>query len=185
MKRALPWIVGGLLVVAAGAVTAAIPSTVDQRAAFIVAGGADEPVTSRTLTAAVLDAAFTERVTVADSEWSADGNWLIVTLVASAPQTEVDAGIHLATLEIDGRAFHASERPGTSLVGTDLHVGTDTVGTMAFELPDDIRGGEGELRLTTEYFTPRLDDVVALRLSLDGLPTTPSFEIEEPQLGAP
>lgn len=183
MKATRSWAIGIALIIAAGAVSVVTTAALDQRAPFVVTGAAGEEVTSRSLTAVVQDASFTNRVTAGD--WHADGNWLVVTLVASAPQTEVDAVIELATLEVDGQVFQASERPGASIVGTPLHVGTDTVGTLTFQLPERVRGGDALLRLSTTMSTPRLDDLVALPVSLDGLPAEGNIDIEDPLLGAP
>ena len=183
MRKTLPWVVGVALAIAAGAVSVATTSMVDQRAPFVVTGAVGDEVTSRSLPAVVHDATFTNRVRAGD--WHADGNWLVVTLVASAPQTEVDAAIELATLEADGQIFQASERPGRSLVGARLHVGTDTVGMLAFELPERVRGGDAVLRLSPTVASPRLDDLVVLPLPLDGLPSEGNIDIEDPQWGAP
>ncbi|WP_300265416.1 hypothetical protein [Microbacterium sp.] len=183
MTPARSWASGIALAVAACAVSVVATTAFDQRAPFVVSGAVGEQVSSRALTAAAADVRFADRVTVDD--WHADGRWIVVTVVASAPQTEVDAVIELATLEVDGQVFQASERPGTSLVRTDLHVGTDTVGMLAFEVPERISDDEGLLRLSTTYATPRLDDLVVLPIFLDDAPTEPSIEIEDSHLGAP
>jgi hypothetical protein len=149
------------------------------------ADAGDGVATSRTLTAAVVDVIRTEQVTMAAPEWDAEGNWLVIELTVAAPTTEVDAAIGVASLLIDGRLFQASERPPASLVDTDLRVGTDTVGMLAFELPADLRTGTGELRLSGRYPTPELDDVLVFPIDLDQAPVEPTVEIEEPRLGTP
>ncbi|MBO9624936.1 MAG: hypothetical protein J7484_01025 [Microbacterium sp.] len=184
MSRARPWILGAALVLAAALVSAIIPSEDSTYAAFLIRGdhrGAD----ARTLSATVIGTTLTDRVVSADGEWAADGNWLVVELTASSPRTEVDAEIQLATLHVDGLVFQASERIPDSLLKEQLHVGTDTSGVIAFELPDGIRHGEAELRLTTEYATPQLDDVVAVPFSLDDADTAPSVDLRRTALGAP
>ncbi|PVE94674.1 hypothetical protein [Microbacterium sp. TPD7012] len=184
--RALPWVIGAVLVLVAGVVTAATPPEQALLDPFVVRGAADGgPATSRTLAAVVVDVTRTEQVTMTDEEWEAEGNWLVVELAVSAPTTEVDAAIGVASLLIDGRVFQASERPPATLVATDLRVGTDTVGMLAFELPDELRSGVGELRLSGRYPTPELDDVIAFRVDLDQASTAPSVEIEAPRLGTP
>ena len=186
MRRALPWLVGGALALAAGIVTAGTPGDEVYRAPFLIHGAGDgQPVSSRTLTAALLNASFAERVTVDAAEWHADGNWLVVTVAASAPQTEVGARIQLATIVIGDRVFQSSERPGNSITEADLRIGIDTVGTLAFELPPDATTGTGELRLTTSHSTPVLGDVIVLPVSLDDLPTAENVDLEDPTLGAP
>ncbi|HWV48743.1 MAG TPA: hypothetical protein VN035_04745 [Microbacterium sp.] len=179
MKGAVPWVLGAALVVAAGAAVALTPPDVALSQAFSIRGGEGDLVTGRTLTAQVRDAAFTERVVAGD--WAAEGNWLVVTVAASAPQTEVDAAISLAKLEIGDRTFHASERVRDSLLGAALRVGTDTVGMLAFELPADVDAGDAELSLITSYSTPQLDDVVVLPVSLDDLPSEAEIEITSPE----
>ena len=180
MRRAAPWAVGAALVIAAGATVALTPSDIALSQAFLIRGGAGDVVTGRTLTAQVRDAAFADRVTTGGGDWAADGNWLVVTVAASAPQTEVDAAINLATLKIGDRTFHASERTRDSLLREPLRVGTDTVGMLAFELPAGVDAGDAELRLITTYFTPQLDDVVVLPVSLDGVPSEAEIEITAP-----
>lgn len=183
MKRALPWLLGAALALTAGAITVGTPGDEVYRTPFLIHGSSEQhPVTSRTLTAMRIDASFTDRVTVADADWHADGNWLIVTIAASAPRTELDARIRLATLVIDDRVFQSSERPGGSMTETDLRVGIDTVGMLAFELPPDLQTGHGELRLTTSFATPVLDDVVVLPMSLDDLPRVQNVDLTTPTL---
>lgn len=184
-RRATPWIVGAGLVIAAGVVSAATPPEQTLLDPFAVSGSVGQTVTVRTLTATVVEVARTERVTMPANEWEAAGNWVVVELAVSAPTTEVGAAIGVASLEIDGRLFQASERPPATLVGTNLRVGTDTVGMLAFELPDDLRSGGGELRLSGRYPTPELDDVITFPLHLDQIETTSSIEIEQPRLGKP
>lgn len=183
--RALPVLIGAGLVLVAGAVTAATPPESALLDPFTIEATDDGIATARTLVATVVDVTRTERVTVAGSEWVAEGNWIVIELAVSAPTTEVDAAIGVASLLIDGRLFQASERPPTTLVGTALRVGTDTVGMLAFELPADLRSGTGELRLSGRYPTPELDDVVVFPVDLADVPTAPAVEIEEPRLGAP
>lgn len=185
MRRALPWILGGLLVIAAGAITAVTPDDESLVGATVQRGSFGDTVESRTLIATASDATFADELAVPSSDWSADGNWLIVTVVASAPTTEVDSAIQLATLVVGDRVFHSSERPSASLKGTPLRVGIDTVGTLAFELPPDVTTGTAELRLTTSYVTPELDDLVAIPFVLDDLERTASIEFVDSGVSAP
>lgn len=184
MKRPLTWIAGAALALTAGVLTAVTPSDDAVLAPFLAHGRAGDEVASRTLIATVEDATFADRL-VTDEDWEAEGNWLVVTVVASAHTTEVEAEIRLASLVIGDRTFHASERPSSSLLDVPLRVGTDAVGALAFELPDDLRTGTGELRLTTRYSTPELDDMVAVAITLDGLPREDRIEMPEPGLVTP
>jgi hypothetical protein len=180
MRRLLPWAAGAALVVAAGVVTAVTPDAGAQNAPFLVRGAMEQTVTARNLIVRVDGATFADRITVADDDWEAAGNWLVVDLSAAARTTEVDAELMLVKLVADGREFIASERPSTSLVGSDLRVGLGTGGTVAFELPADVVSGAGELRLSLPYATPHLDDVIVVPLDLDGVPRTGSIDIVEP-----
>ncbi|MDN3445160.1 hypothetical protein [Microbacterium sp. APC 3901] len=185
MRRATPWLLGAALVVAAGAVTAVTPTDEDVIGPTEVHGSFGDPVESRTLIAAATEATFADEVVVPGADWSAEGNWVVVTVAASAPHTEIDAAVNLATLTIDDRVFQASERPDATLTSASLRVGVDTVGTLAFELPPDVISGEAELRLTSSYFTAELDDLITIPLDLDDLPRTPSVELDDPELSAP
>lgn len=188
MKKALPWLAGAALAAAAGVITVASPSPDALRAPILVHGWFDPDAASqqtavtRTLAAAVTDASFTERVEIDD--WSAEGNWLVVTIAASAPRSELDSGIELATLRIGDEVFHASERVRDTLRGEKLRIGIDTIGMLAFELPADIAAGEAELRLSSSYLTPRLDDVTAVTIPLGQLPTASSIEITPPEVAS-
>jgi len=185
MRRRTPWLVGAALVVAAGVLTAVTPTDDDVIGPTVVRGAFGDPVESRTLIAAATDATFADQVAVSGGDWSAEGNWLVVTVIASAPRTEVDAAIQLATLTIDDRVFQASERPDATLTSTPLRLGIDTVGTLAFELPPDLTSGQADLRLISSYFTAELDDVIAIAVELDDLPRTPSLELDDPELRIP
>lgn len=185
MKRALPWLAGIALVAVAGALTLAIPSDDSLTDPLLVRGSGDDELASRTLRVAIQESSFAEEIAVPASEWSAEGNWLLVTLEASAPQSETGAAINLATLTVDGRVFQASERPSDSLLHTRLHVGTALVGTLAFELPTGLRGGTAELRLSSTTPTPLLDDVIVITVDLDDLPVAQDVDLVTPEWAAP
>jgi len=184
-SRAVPLLLGAALVIGAGVVTAVTGPEASLLDPFTVGAADDGTATARTLAAEVTEVTRTERVTVAGSEWEAEGDWLVIELAVSAPTTEEDAAIGVASLLVDGRLFQASERPPATLVGTDLRVGTDTVGMVAFELPADLRSGTAELRLSGRYPTPELDDVIVFPIDLADAATASAVEIEEPRLGAP
>ncbi|GAT73650.1 hypothetical protein [Microbacterium hydrocarbonoxydans] len=179
------WLAGAGLVLVAGLVSGLTPAEESLYDPVLVRAGAGEQATGRTLIAAVAGTSFADEIVADDGDWRAEGNWLVVEIVASAPRTEDDAEVPLATLRVDGRVYQASERPPDTMVDAQLHVGTDTVGFLAFELPDGLRSGTGELRLTSQYSTPELDDVLAFTLSLDESPSVASIELAEPRIGAP
>lgn len=180
MRKTLPWVLGAALLAVAGALTLAVPSDDALTEPFLVSGTVGEEITSRTLQVIVGESEFTDRLVVPGSEWSAEGNWLVVPVEASAPHSETGANIGLATLTIDGVTFQASERPASSLLKAPLHVGTPIVGGLAFELPDGLRSGTAELRLGPTSSTPVLDDVVDVRLNLDVLAASDERELEAP-----
>lgn len=182
MKRALPWALGAALVIVAGAVTAMTPNDDALVGPIVKRGSFGDAVESRTLIATASDATFADEVAVPDADWSAEGNWLVVTVSVSAPSTEVGAAINLATLVVDDRVFQASERPEATVTATPLRVGIDTVGTLAFELPPEVTSGAAELRLTSSYYTAELDDLVAIRFTLDDLPRAPGVELADSEL---
>lgn len=184
MKASLAWTIGAALVISAGVVTVITPDADAQSAPFLVHGDAEQSVSSRGLVVRIEDAAFADRVTVEDADWQVDGNWLVVRLSAAARETEVDSALELAVLVVDGRRFVASERPPTSLIGTDLRVGLGTTGMLTFELPADLTGGDAELRLSLPYSTPRLDDVIVVPLNLDAVPREGAIDIVAPEIGA-
>lgn len=178
------WLVGAALVVAAALLSAITPSDDEITGPFLARGSEGEQTTARTLSAQVLSVTFADQV-VSERGYESDGNWLVVELAASAPRTEEEAEMALAALHVDGLVFHASEQMRGSLRGARLHVGTDTVGVLAFELADEVRAGDAELWLTSEGRTPRLDDVLVLPLSLDDAPRVDSVEITKPEIADP
>lgn len=181
MSGARRWIAGAALVLCAGLATALTPpadSTYDE---FLVGDGA--AAAGRTLSASLTGATFARTVVSSDGDWRADGHWLIVELTASAPRSEVDAEVVLATLHVGGTVFQASERVPDTLAKRQLRVGTDTAGVLVFELPDDVTDGTAQVRLSTAYSTPQLDDVLVLSLPLDDLPAASLVELSEPMVG--
>lgn len=186
MRRpASAWLIGTGLVAIAALVSGITPPETSLYDPILVRGAAEDTVSSRTLIATVTGASFADEIVSPDGDWQAEGNWLVVEVVASAPTTEEDAEIPLATLRVDGLVFQASERPEDTLMDARLHVGTDTVGVIVFELPEGLRSGAGELRLSSRYSTPELDEVIALPLSLDEASAVATIELSEPTVGAP
>ncbi|WP_144874472.1 hypothetical protein [Microbacterium sp. 1.5R] len=183
-NRALPWIIGAALVVGGGALVALTPDDDAVVAPIERHGAIGETTTSRALIATAVDTRFAKTIET-DDGWSAEGHWLVVAVHASAPETEVDASIRLATLAVGDRVFQASERPSASLVGSPLRVGIDTGGMLAFELPADVDSGTAELRLTPDYYTAELDDLVVITLPLDGIAREDTVEITRSGLVAP
>lgn len=184
-RTASAWLLGTGLVVVAGLLSGITPPGDSLYEPILIRGDAQDTVSSRTLIASVSDSSFADEIIADGGDWQAVGNWLVVEVVASAPQTEEDARIPLATLLVDGRVFQASERPPETLLDAPLHVGTDTVGVLVFDLPEGLRSGTAELRLSSRYSTPELDDVIAIPLPLDEASAVASIELDEPRVGAP
>ena len=105
-----------------------------------------------------------------DRIWTADGNWLVVDLVASARVEAASLG--LATLTVDGRTWTASERP-TSMRQEWLQPGLGRSGSLAFELPASLRSGAGQLRLGMGSLGAELDSQLVLPIDLGELPLEP------------
>lgn len=185
MNRATPWLIGAGLVLAAGLVSGITPPEDSLTDAFPVHGSADQVVTTRTLVARVVQSSFAERLSDERDEWDAEGNWLVIEIAASARQSELDAEIGLASLLVDGRVFHASERLPDSLLRSPLRVGVDTTGLIAFELPASLRSGTAQLRLSAGYFTPSLDDVIMIPIDLEAAERTGTVELTAPKVGTP
>lgn len=183
-RKAVATVAAAGLIVGALAVTAAIPAEQRLTAPFVIAGDGSSALTSRTIIATVTEWNFADSITF-DDEWSAEGNWLVVTLSASAPHTEDDAQIGLATLTVDGRTYTASERVPESLWRYPLRVGIGTSGVLAFELPAGVRSGSAELRLSSNDTTPALDDVISISVNLTTLDHRERLTISSPTVGAP
>ena len=186
MRRALATVLGATgLIAGALVVTAITPTEQSLTGPFFVKADASGVAHARLLEVSVIDYAFATTVVAPDEDWSADGNWLIVTLSAAAPLTEDDAEIGLATLTIGSRTISASERVPDSLWQYPLRVGIETTGVLAFELPTDIPTASAELRLAPGHTTPALDDVIAISLDLSEAEHHESVDVFSPTVGAP
>lgn len=183
MRRAAQWWIGGGLVVVAGLISGITPSDQALLDPFAQRGAAEEEIVARTFLTHGAEWSFADRVTVEEDEWSADGNWLVIEVTASARTTEVGTELSLASLTVDGRIYHSSERTPESLLRTPLRVGIPTTGMLAFELPAGVRTGTAELRLSTDISTPWLDDVISIPIDLDAADTTKVIDIPEPEVG--
>ena len=166
MNRWATWGVGAALVAAAWGVALVTPAEDAEEAPFPVTVEVGERGVGRNVAVTVTDVRRAETVTA--GEWSAHGNWLVVDLEAEAVVSEFGALLALATIEVDGRTFRASERPESMLRGP-LSVGIPRSGSIAFELPDDVAGGAGELRMG-QMTDERLDSVIVVPVDLDAYP---------------
>ncbi|HEX5729663.1 hypothetical protein [Microbacterium sp.] len=173
MKRWVGWVLGAALVAAAWGVAAVTPGEDASEDPFRVTAEIGEVAVGRNLAINVLDVRRAERVLA--GSWSADGNWVVVDLEAEAVESEFGTLLTLATLEIDGRIFSASERP-ESLVRASLSVGIPQTGSLAFELPENLDAARGILQFGLDA-DPRLDSVIALEIDLDAIAVEPAVDL--------
>jgi hypothetical protein len=174
MNRWATWGIGAALVAAAWGVALVTPAEDAEEAPFPVTVALGERGAGRNVAVTVTDVRRAEAVTAGD--WSARGNWLVVDLEAEAVLSEFGALLALATIDLDGRTFRASERPESMLRGP-LSVGIPRTGSIAFELPEDVGGGAGELRLG-ETTDERLDSVIVVPVNLDEYPVESEAELQ-------
>jgi hypothetical protein len=116
----------------------------------------------RNIAVTVADIRRAERVSA--GEWTAEGNWVIVDFDVEAVVSEFGTLLTLATLDVEGRTFSASERPDSLLRGA-LAVGIPRSGSVAFELPDDLDAGPAVLTFGLDT-DPRLDSLIVLECDL-------------------
>jgi len=173
MRRAAAWAVGAGLVGVAWGVAAFTPADDASEAPFPVSVAVGERGEGRNVAITVED--IRRAANVSAEGWSAKGNWVVVDLDAAAVTSESGTALRLITLETAGRIFSASERP-ESLAAQPLAVGIPRSGSVAFELPDDIEGGDAVLTfgLSTD---PRLDSLIVLQVDLDEIEVQTDAEL--------
>ncbi len=181
MRPWATWGIGAALVAAAWGVAVITPAEDAEEAPFAVAVEVGEPGVGRTIAITVSDVRRAENVSA--GEWSAEGNWFVVDLDAEAVATEFGTLLALATLEVDGRTFRASERPD-SLLRSPLSVGIPVSGSLAFELPDGLTAGSGVLRFGASTDV-RLDSVITVAVDLADAPVAREAELRADRLGRP
>lgn len=163
MKAWAAWTAGVALVAAAWGVSAATPPTDAKEAPFTTTTQIGHPGLGRNIAVTVTGVRRAKTVTAGG--WRASGNWLIVDLDAAAVRTERAAVLGRATYTQNGMTFSASERPPVSLRGIPLRVGIPQSGSVAFELPENMRGGSGMLSFSLST-DDRLDSVIDVPVSL-------------------
>lgn len=166
MRTWAAWAIGAALVAAAWGVAAITPGDDASQSPFPVDAEVGERAVGRNIALTVLDVQRAE--TLRAGAWAADGNWVIIDLDVEAVVSEFGSLLQLATLEVDGRTFGASERPD-SLLRSALSVGIPRSGSLAFELADEVTGGTAVLRLG-EAIDPRLDSIILLEIDLAEIP---------------
>jgi hypothetical protein len=162
MRRWATWAIGAALVATAWGVAAVTPPEEAAESPFPVAVAVGERGEGRNLAITVDDIHRAESVSA--GEWTAEGNWVVVDLDAEAVVSEFGTLLTLATLEVDGRTFSASERPESLLRGP-LAAGIPRSGSVAFELADDVDAGTAVLTFGLDT-DPRLDSVIVLECDL-------------------
>ncbi|MCM3695996.1 hypothetical protein [Microbacterium oleivorans] len=176
MKRAGVWGVGILLLVAAWFVTQVTPGQELTESSFIQTVAVGDHAVGREMIVTVTDVGAADALSDANG-WSAEGNWVFVDADVESRSTEISVRLGLAVLVIDGVTYRASERPEASLLGRQLEVGVPTSGSLAFELPADLRRGDAVIRLTVDDQDWRLDSVVELPVELGQLPRDDDHEL--------
>ncbi|WP_345545703.1 hypothetical protein [Microbacterium jejuense] len=152
----------------------ATPGDAQMKAPFEVPATIGQAATGRNIAVTFTD--LRRAGTVNATAWSAEGNWLVVDLDAEAVLTEVGASLGSAQLRIDGKQFDASERPKSFYRGT-LRVGVPQSGSLAFELPTELRAGEGRIELALNGINPELDSMVVLTFDLADLDTVDETDL--------
>lgn len=180
MRRWVSWTVGAALVAVAWGVAVITPPEDAAENPFPVSVGVGERGEGRNIAITVDDIRRAESVSTA--EWSAEGNWVVVDLHAEAVVSEYGTLLTLATLEIGGRTFSASERPDSLLRGP-LSVGIPRSGSIAFELPEDIDAGTAVLTFGLDT-DPRLDSLIVLRVDLGAIDVEPDAALRATEWSA-
>jgi hypothetical protein len=173
MKPWLVWTVGVALLAAAWAVVQITPDDSIAEAPFAVEASVGREARGRSIAVTVTDVRLGDRAVAGG--WQADGTWLVVDVEAAARATETGALLKGATLEIDGLTYRASERPN-SLFGASLSVDIARAGSLAFELPDELAGKTGVLRLSQSEET-RLDSLIELPIDLASIDRETEVEL--------
>ncbi|MFC0673056.1 hypothetical protein [Brachybacterium hainanense] len=141
---------------------------------FVTTTGVGQGARTRNLEATVAAARTADRVS-AESGWSAEGNWLVVEVEAAAGTASGPATLALAELRVDGRTYSVTDRT-EGIAGTALVDGVPRAGSLAFELPEQQRGGAATLRLSGAADV-RSDAVIEVPLDLGALPREQSLAL--------
>ncbi|HYI52296.1 MAG TPA: hypothetical protein VEX42_12075 [Microbacterium sp.] len=181
MTRWATWAVGAGLVAAAWGVAAVTPADDAEEAPFPVVVELGDRGVGRNIAVTVTDVRRVESVSA--GEWSAEGNWVVVDLDAEAVQSEFGTLLTLATLQVDGRTFRASERPESLLRG-GLSVGIPLSGSVAFELPEGLDGGHAMLTFGLDT-DPRLDSLLVADIDLGAIELDREAELQPTDWSTP
>lgn len=176
LARWASWSIGTGLVVAAWFVALVTPGDDRVQDAFRLETAVGSAVTGRNIAVTVHDIRRTERVSAGG--WSAEGNWVVVDLDAASIVSESSTSLlRHAELVVDGVRFRASERPRT-LFGMPLSAGVSQSGSLAFELPDELDGGDAILEIALPRDT-RLDSMIVVPFDLAAITRRAEIELRE------
>ncbi|WAA65712.1 hypothetical protein [Microbacterium oxydans] len=179
-KHVLVWLATAALLACAWVVTKVTLPDDAPSAPFVTAAQIGEQATARNLVVTVTDVHLADRVTDARG-WSAEGTWLVVDLEAATGVTQDLSTLSFAELTIGERTFSATER-GTTFARQDLVTAVPRAGSLAFELPDDVRGDRATLRLGVPgagVGEVQLDGVIDLPVDLAALPVEAEVLLDE------
>jgi hypothetical protein len=174
MKRWASWAIGGALIAAAWGVALITPPEDAFERPFPVTVDVGELGEGRNIAITVHDVRRAEAASA--GEWTAVGNWVIVDLDAEAVVAEFGTLLNLATLEVDGRTYAASERPDSLRRGS-LSVGIPRSGSLAFELPDGVDPADAVLTLGLDS-DPRLDSLIVVPIDLSRIDVESDAELQ-------
>ena len=174
MRRWATWAIGGALIVAAWGVALITPPEDAFERPFPVTVDVGERGEGRNIAITVHDVRRAEAASA--GEWTAEGNWVVVDLDAEAVMSEFGTLLSLATLEVDGRTYAASERPD-SLRRGPLSVGIPRSGSLAFELADDIEPADAVLTFGLDT-DPRLDSLIVVPVDLREIDVESDAELQ-------
>jgi hypothetical protein len=173
MKPWLVWVIGIVLLAAAWGVQQITPDDDDAVVPFTVPAAVGEKAVGRTFEITVTDVRLGDRASA--PRWAADGTWLVVDVEAQARFEESGSILDQAFLQVDGVTYRASERP-TSIFREGLTTGIPRVGSLAFDLPDEVASRTGILRLGLGD-EPRLDSLMEVPIDLGALARQDEVEL--------
>lgn len=179
-KHVLVWLATAALLACAWVVTRITLPDDAPSAPFAVVAQVGEEAVTRNLVVTVTDVRLADRVTDVTG-WSAAGTWLVVDLEAATGVTQNLSTLSLAELTIDDRTFSATER-GTTFAEQRLVTAVPRAGSLAFELPDDVRADRATLRLGVPgsgVGQVQLDGVIDLPIELAALPVDAEVLLDE------
>ncbi|MEW1962420.1 hypothetical protein AB0269_08190 [Microbacterium sp. NPDC077644] len=169
-KHILVWSLTAALLAGAWLVSKATLDDDAPTSPFVTTARVGEQATTRNLAVTVHDVRLANRVTDA-AGWSAQGTWLVIDLDAATVLTQESGLLSFARLTVGERTFSATDR-GSTFADQRLVTGVPRTGSLAFELADDVMGGQATLSLAvgTAGGDVIADGVIEVPIDLGDLP---------------